>query len=211
MVNDKKLSLPKAVVIVVLAGMVLLTTGIQVGKAFFWDQYQTIDPVQKDIQLLQHAAELPKNQKNDGLLVQLGWAYYQKGAYGEAVKILNQAVYANKQNPTAHFNLGIAYYELKQLDRAEAEYRRTLELDPQSKYGYYALGKLYFDQGQYDEAINQFRLATKYNLVAADNYYWLGQAYEKKGNKAEAKSAYQKVLSMVPDNAQAKEAYYRLK
>lgn len=209
--KGNELSLLKAVLIFFMAALVIMIAGIQVGKVFFWDQYQTINPVDKDIQYLQQAVQQEKNRMNDGLLVQLGWAYYQKGAYSEALVPLNKAVAINKINPAAHYNLGLAYQELRQLNKAETEYRRTLELDPKSQYAYYSLGKLYFDQGKFGEAIAQLKLATQYNPVSADNYYWLGQAYEKTGSKDEAISAYQKVLEMVPNHNQAKEAYYRLK
>lgn len=211
MITDtgNQMELKKALIIFVISGIIVITAGVLIGNLFFWGKYEVVNPVDKDIAYLE--AMVKQNPNNDQVLVELGWYYYRQGNYEKAIKTLTKAISVNKLNPAAHFNLGQVYQEVKLLGKAEAEYQKTAEIDQESKVAYYALGKLYFTEEKWDEAISQLLIAVKKDPVSADNYYLLGQAYEKKGDKAEAKAAYRKVLDRVPNHAEAKEAYYRLK
>lgn len=205
----KQIEFKKALVIFAACVVIVITAGIIIGRVFFWDKYDVVNPVDKDIAYLNNVVK--QSPQNEKVLVELGWLYYRKGDYEKAVKTLTQAISLNKLDPAAHFNLGQVYQEVKLLAKAEAEYQKSAELDQDSKVAYYALGKLYFTEEKWDESITQLLVAVKKDPVSADNYYLLGQAYEKKGDKAEAKAAYRKVLDRVPDHSEAKEAYYRLK
>lgn len=203
------MELKKALGIFMLIAVAVIAAGVTVGELFIWDKYDVVDPVDKDIAYFESMAG--KQKDNDKFLVELGWLYYRKGDYQKAINTLTKAVEINRLNPAAHFNLGLAYQEAGLLEKAQTEFQKTLDLDPESKFAYFALGKLYFLREKWDEAIKQFKLAGEKDPASADNYYWLGRAYEKKGYKEEALAAYQKVLAMVPDHPEAKEAYYRLK
>ena len=174
----KQIEFKKALIIFVASAVIIIAFGIIIGKVFFWDKYDVVNTVDKDIAYLNTMVQRSPN--NDKVLVELGWLYYRKGDYEKATKTLTQAISVNKLNPAAHFNLGQVYQEVKLLAKAEAEYQKTAELDQNSKVAYYALGKLYFTEGKWDEAIEQLLIAVKNDPVSADNYYWLGQAYEKK-------------------------------
>lgn len=207
--DNNGLELKKALLIFLTAAVAVIAAGIIIGEAFIWDKFNVVDPLEKDIQFLESAAKT--NKDNNQILVELGWLYYRKGDYQESIKTLTKAIAVNRLNPQAHYNLGLAYQEAKLLGKAEQEYQKTLELDPESQFAYFSLGKLYFIQENWDGAIDFLKLAVKKDPASADNYYWLGQAYQKKGYKAEALAAYQKVLAMIPNHKEAKEAYYRLK
>jgi len=68
----------------------------------------------------------------------LGWAFYQKGVYGSAIGMFQQAIKLaakNKEaeNPTYHYHLGLAYAKAEQPALARQHLERVLKLDP--KYG----------------------------------------------------------------------------
>jgi tetratricopeptide (TPR) repeat protein len=60
----------------------------------------------------------------------LGWAYYQKGAYQSAVDLLLEAEKMGPQDPGIHYHLGLAYYRLGDETRARNELERALRISP---------------------------------------------------------------------------------
>lgn len=207
--DGKAIDIKKALLIFVLAAALIIAAGFWIGEAFFWNQYDVVNPIDKDIAYLENAVAGDKN--NDKLLVDLGWLYYRQGNYEKSIDTLNKAIQVNKLNPAAHYNLGVVYEEIRLLDKAAAEFQKSIQLEPDSKVANFSLGKLYYTENKWDDAIEQFKSASANNPVSADNYYWLGMAYKKKGYIAEAKAAFAQVLKMVPNDSKAKEEYYRLK
>jgi Flp pilus assembly protein TadD len=61
----------------------------------------------------------------------LGWAYFHKGNYGEAVNLLQDAVRASAEDPTYHYHLGMAYQRNGEPAKARAQFERALQLKPQ--------------------------------------------------------------------------------
>jgi len=61
----------------------------------------------------------------------LAWADYQKGAYGSAINLLEEALKVDPENPTYHYHLGLAYAKTNQGSRAKEHLQKTLDLDPQ--------------------------------------------------------------------------------
>jgi Flp pilus assembly protein TadD len=61
----------------------------------------------------------------------LAWAYIQKGVYGSAVDLLQEAVQQAPTNPTYHYHLGIAYQKNKDDANAKIQFERALQLNPQ--------------------------------------------------------------------------------
>jgi Flp pilus assembly protein TadD len=60
----------------------------------------------------------------------LAWAYINKGAFGLAVDLLQEATNASPANPTYHYHLGIAYQKNKDFAHARAQFQRALQLSP---------------------------------------------------------------------------------
>jgi cellulose synthase operon protein C len=60
----------------------------------------------------------------------LAWAYVNKGLYGLAVSLLQEAVKAAPTNPTYHYHLGVAYQKNNDQTAAKAEFQRALQLNP---------------------------------------------------------------------------------
>lgn len=63
----------------------------------------------------------------------LGWAYYQRGDYDEAVGHLEQAASLEPADPTITDHLGDVYWRLGRELEARYQWRRVLELDPEAE------------------------------------------------------------------------------
>ena len=56
----------------------------------------------------------------------LGWIYYKKGLYDEAVANLKAAAEGSPDNPIIRYHLGAAYYKHGAKDEAAAELKKAL-------------------------------------------------------------------------------------
>ena len=75
--------------------------------------------------LIQRALKI---EPNDGFYIDsLGWVYYQKGDYNQAVELLERAVEITVDDPTIIEHLADAYEKAGRTDRAVARYREALK------------------------------------------------------------------------------------
>ena len=61
----------------------------------------------------------------------LAWAYYQKGLYGFAADLLQEALRNSPENPTYHYHIGMVYQKQQNTAAARKHLQRTLEINPQ--------------------------------------------------------------------------------
>jgi Flp pilus assembly protein TadD len=72
--------------------------------------------------------EALKIEPNDGFYIDsLGWVYFQKGDYKQAVDLLERAVEITVDDPTIIEHLADAYEKAGRADRAIARYREALK------------------------------------------------------------------------------------
>jgi len=64
--------------------------------------------------------------KHPGIADTLGWVYYKKGLYSEAMANLEVAIEGMPDNPTVRYHLGAAYYRQGVKDKAAVELRKAL-------------------------------------------------------------------------------------
>ena len=68
---------------------------------------------------------------NDGYITDsLGWVYYKKGNYKQALIELEKAVQLSPQDPVICEHLGDAYLKNNEPGKATEQYKRSLQLDP---------------------------------------------------------------------------------
>ncbi len=60
----------------------------------------------------------------------LGWIYCQKGIYGLAIYLLEEAAKGTPTDATVQYHLGLTYKRNKDLERARLHLERTLQLAP---------------------------------------------------------------------------------
>ena len=59
----------------------------------------------------------------------LGFAYYKKGLYGNAVSEFNDSLKKIPDNPIVHYHLGLAYNKKGNIELARKEIARALEIN----------------------------------------------------------------------------------
>jgi tetratricopeptide (TPR) repeat protein len=76
-------------------------------------------------------ARIAKEQmpKNAAVMDTLGWIYYLKGSYLNAVDELQDSVEGSPENPVIHYHLGLAYYKNNEPEKAKEVLEKALELD----------------------------------------------------------------------------------
>jgi tetratricopeptide (TPR) repeat protein len=60
----------------------------------------------------------------------LAWAYYQKGLYGVAADLLQEAVQKAPDNATYHYHIGMVYQKQKNTAAAKKHSQRTIQINP---------------------------------------------------------------------------------
>ena len=86
----------------------------------------------------------------------MGYAFYQKGDYLQAVTEYKRAIELNSHYAPAYLGLGQAYYALDKTDDAVAQYREALNIAPNYAQAYYYLGLAQIKLRQKEEAIASF-------------------------------------------------------
>ncbi len=131
---------------------------------------------------------------------------------------LNEAIESYKQSieilPTAeaHTFLGWAYSFLGDYEQAIAECKRAIDLDPDFGNPFNDIGAYLIQMGQLEEAVPYLELAMKAKRYATPHFphYNFGRILERRGLWFEALGEYKSSLSIEPNYALARDAYYRL-
>ena len=81
--------------------------------------------------MVQKAAKL---RPDSGYIVDsLGWVYFQKGQYDEAVHYLEKAAALTPDDPTINEHLGDAYFKKGMYEESLERYKRALSFDHPEK------------------------------------------------------------------------------
>ncbi len=87
--------------------------------------------LERGTELIEKAASL---RPNDGFIVDsLGWAYYLRGAYADAVTYLERAVELEPTDPTINDHLGDAYWQVGRHMEARFQWRHALTFKPEKE------------------------------------------------------------------------------
>jgi tetratricopeptide (TPR) repeat protein len=80
-------------------------------------------------------AQIAKEQmpKNAAVMDTLGWIYYLKGTYVNAISELQDSVALDPHNPVINYHLGMAYFKNNQPDEAREFLKKALAIDPNFK------------------------------------------------------------------------------
>ena len=101
-----------------------------------------------------------------------------------------------------HLSFGQRYYKAKNFEDAEAQLQKSLEFNPQEGRAAYYLGRLYNDTERYDDAVEwlnkAIELLSESKVSYKNSYYFLGQIHVYQENRAEAITAYEKLLTLNP-------------
>ncbi|GAV23994.1 tetratricopeptide repeat protein [Carboxydothermus pertinax] len=186
----------------------LFVVGVIIGKAFFWENYDTTPIADRIIEVAQQkVAKDPKNPKN---YVDLGWGYFQKKDYNNALAQYKKALDLDKKYYPAYLNLGILYIDTGKYDLAVNTLKQAVALQPKSSNAHLNLGIAYNKLEKYQEALKELKAAYELSPGSTRIIYEIGVAYEKMGKIEDAKYQYKSALEFDPKFEDAKKALERL-
>ena len=84
--------------------------------------------LEKAMNLARLAREKLPNDPN--VMDTLGWIYYQKGIYSDAIAELEKSLSLKPDNALACYHMGMALYRTREIKRAKQYLRKALDLDP---------------------------------------------------------------------------------
>jgi TolB-like protein len=118
----------------------------------------------------------------------------------EARKEFERALQLRPEYATAHQFYGYYLTAIGKLDEAIAERNRALELDSISPLLHSALGEAFYHARRFDVSIEQNKQALELDPSYAIALVNIGRAYEQMGMHQQARGAFQKILTAVPED-----------
>jgi tetratricopeptide (TPR) repeat protein len=105
-----------------------------------------------------------------------------------------------REDAGSHYDLGLAFKEMGLIDEAIGEFQTALRSGQEKLKVYEELGSCFVMKQQYSVAITVLNRAQQLPFDDESDllgvYYSLGRAHEELGQRAEAKSAYEKIISI---------------
>jgi len=118
------------------------------------------------------SAAMKVEPENPVALHNMGFAYYEKGDYGRAVKLLNEALKRDSYDVPAMVNLGAIEYELNgNTDKALAFFEKAVELEPHRIQAWVNLFVMYLEREQFEKALEANDVSIRLDPYNPDNYY----------------------------------------
>ncbi|MCX8029460.1 MAG: tetratricopeptide repeat protein [Brevinematales bacterium] len=137
----------------------------------------------------------PENSKAKGAL---SYTTYRKGNPDRAIKLANEVMSSNPDEPYSHLTKGNILYDNNDYDNALNEFNKVLqsgEDDPDMRY---RMGIIYYTRKMYNDAVREFKKAVEISPSFDKAYYNLGLSYYVLGDKGEAIKAFNQAISVNP-------------
>jgi len=120
--------------------------------------------------------------------------------FPEAQKEFERALQLRPEYPTGHQFYGYYLTAVGRLDDAIAERKKSLALDPINPLLHSALGEAFYHARQFKITIQQNKQALDLDPTYAIALVNIGRAYGQLGMHAEARAAFQKILTAAPND-----------
>lgn len=157
-----------------------------------------IDRLQRAIEL---SADAPAVQA--GAQLNLGVVLLQQKRTKEGIAALRAASALAPDNPSVRLPLAQALVATDSLAAASTEYQSIVAVDPKNVRALRGLGLCHIKLKNYGEAVTPLEGATSGDPSNADGWALLGQSYLGVGEMDKAKSAFERALSISPNNQAA--------
>lgn len=207
-IKTRTISLKTAVVIIFICTIAFIASGVAVGYAKYWNQYDQRPQVVKNQETFK--SEVRTNPDDVNAHLNLGWTYYEQGNKDMALRYYKKALSLDKNNIGAMYNIGLVDKDLKNYKDAEFQMKEVLKRAPLHELAAYTLAQVYRESKQYNKAEVQYLQALKISPTSANIIAELGMVYEAQGKKAEAVKQYREALRYVPDLKDAQDGLKRL-
>jgi tetratricopeptide (TPR) repeat protein len=177
------------------------------------DQALKLKPQEKVYQdLKKQIADYKQNEglmKAQGVLEQ-GNKMFEQGDFAGALKQYEEIMptIPEKNQPVIWFQIGRTQAKLKQPDKAIQAFKRAMELAPENADYRNALAQYYLDEKRGEEALEVYSDPKGAGSQSPEQaLFAMGEKLSNQGNSQVAQVAFEKVLKLNPQNA---EAYYQL-
>ncbi|MBI4242562.1 MAG: tetratricopeptide repeat protein [Planctomycetes bacterium] len=124
---------------------------------------------------------ISRKEKLSKELMYKGLQHRANKQYGEAVKLLKDAVESCPTNFEAHYALASILFDEDKYDEAVISLNEVIKLNPDFAASYYLLGASYYKLNRSKEAETELLKALKLNSNHANSYHCLGNVYIKLG------------------------------
>ena len=126
------------------------------------DQAKYVEALQSYQKALSLAGWVPFTRKDKvTVLSDIGFAWYEKAGYDEAIRYYEAALQADPDYAAALQGLGDVYADMGLYEKTIAYYDKVLILTPEDRTSYYQRGRAYKGEGRYSEALKDFKNAIR--------------------------------------------------
>jgi tetratricopeptide (TPR) repeat protein len=137
-------------------------------------------------------------------LFQKGVELHKQKKIAEAIKVLNEAIQADKEYLEAVFERGVCKFDLEDYRGAEADMLKALKIDERHAQSYYYIGLCYLKAEYPTIATEYFSAAVKCDPSGYNYYYYRGVAIcELKSDYKFARADFEKVVELNPNHTDA--------
>jgi len=147
---------------------------------------------------------LDSEPANQEALAGLGQVDVKRGAYSEAIPLLERATRVSTQMVSAYRALGDAYAAQGEVDKAATAYRQAVALAPNDLDARLSLARSLTEIGEFDEAEGicsaSLRTAKGQPEMLARVYQQIGEVHAHQGNIPEAMAAYYRASEWNPED-----------
>ena len=135
--------------------------------------------------------------------------YEASGDHAKAIADYSRVIDL-KPSARSYYNRAAIYYVTKDYGNTVADLDESIKLDPNAPSSYITRGISYLLLHDYEKAFADGSKAIELKPTAWHGYYIRARCYEQQGKSILAKTDWQKVLSIDPQNEQAKTALKKL-
>jgi protein O-GlcNAc transferase len=145
---------------------------------------------------------LARNARDVQALNLRGVIAHGQGRFGDALKVCNLAVQADRRVPESHNNLGNALYALERYAEARTCYEEAIRLRPEYAEAHSNRGNVLQSMGDLEEAVRCFQEALRFNPRFAPALNNLGNALQLLEREREAAQVYETAIKLEPNRVE---------
>jgi tetratricopeptide (TPR) repeat protein len=194
-------------ILLVLTLSICLSAGYYISDKYLWDK---TDAGQIEEQLKYNKSQVDRSPNDPKLRIELGYSYFIKKDYDEAIKQFETAKTLDKNYFDAYLNLSIVYDRQDRTNDALKNAIKATEISPKDYKGHLLKGISYRKLKMYEESNEALAEADKLKPGNTDIIFEIGMLAEDQGMKEEAQTIYKEALTFDPLYKPALEALDRL-
>ncbi|MHC5594557.1 MAG: tetratricopeptide repeat protein [Nostoc sp.] len=138
-------------------------------------------------------------------LLEDGRRLVDRGDYGGAIAVYQQAASLDPKNAKIHSGIGYLYAQQGNYQAALTAYRQAIAINPNNSDFYYAVGYIKANLGDTPGAKEGYRRAIQLNRNNVNAYLGLAVTQSRMGDYSAATWAYEQAISLDKNNAQTYE------